>query len=70
MESERNVQQYLQGVELPASREDLISAARNNNAPQHFIDELEGLREGAQFSDASEILERTGYEEQAEQREI
>ncbi len=69
-ESEQNVQQYLQGVEFPATKDELVSAAQNNNAPQHFIEHLEGLREGAEFRSASEVIEAESYEEQAtEQRE-
>ncbi len=69
-ESERNTEQYLQGVAFPASKEDLIYAAESNDAPQHFIEHLEGLREGAEFRDANEVMEAESYEEQAtEQRE-
>jgi hypothetical protein len=35
--------QYLQGVDYPASKEDLVSAAENNGAPDTLIRMLEGL---------------------------
>ncbi len=68
--SERDFEQYLQGVEFPAKKEELVSAAQNNGAPQHLIEHLEGLRDGAEFRDINELSEAEGYEEQAtEQRE-
>ncbi len=69
-ESEQNFEQYLQGVEFPAKKDEVISAAKSNGAPQHIIEHLEGLTEGAEFRNANEIMEAEGYEEQAtEQRE-
>jgi hypothetical protein len=38
-----DAQQYLEGVEYPASKEDLVSAAENNGAPDTLIRMLEGL---------------------------
>ncbi len=65
MGSEWNVQQYLNSVEYPASREDLISDAESKDAPQDFIQELEGLAErGSEFNSPSEVLEAMGYEDQ------
>ena len=32
-----DAQQYLEGVEYPASKEELISAAENNDAPEGLI---------------------------------
>ena len=69
-QSEQNFEQYLQGVEFPATKEELVSAAQNNDAPQHLIEHLEGLEDRAEYSDLSELSEAEGYEEQAtEQRE-
>ena len=65
MGSEWNVQQYLESIEYPASREDLISDAQNKDAPQDFIQDLEGLAErGSEFNNPSEVLEAMGYEDQ------
>ncbi len=64
-ESQRKVQQYLQGVDYPADKEDLISTAKSNNAPQDFIQELDGLaEEGSEYNSYAEVLEALGYEEQ------
>lgn len=69
-QSEQNFEQYLKGVEFPASKEEVVSAAKSNGAPQHLIEHLEGLRSGAQFGSVDELSVAEGYEEQAaEQRE-
>ena len=36
-------QRYLKGVDYPASKEELISTARDNGAPQEMIDDLESV---------------------------
>ena len=67
MGSEWNMQQYLESVEYPVSREELISDARSKDAPQGFIQELEGLAErGSELNGPNEVLEALGYEEQEE----
>ena len=38
-----DAQQYLDGVEYPASKEDVIAAAENNGAPDTMIQMLGGL---------------------------
>jgi Protein of unknown function (DUF2795) len=38
-----DAQQYLENVEYPASKEDVISAAENNGAPDTMIQMLGGL---------------------------
>ena len=38
-----DAQQYLENVEYPASKEDVISAAENNAAPDTMIQMLGGL---------------------------
>ncbi len=69
-ESEQNVQQYLQGVEFPATKDELVSAAKSNDAPQHLIEHLEGLEDRAEFGDIEELSMAESFEEQAtEQRE-
>ena len=37
------VQKYLEGIDYPAHRNELVDAARSNNAPKEVIDALEGL---------------------------
>ena len=69
-QSEQNFEQYLQGVEFPATKDELMAAAQNNDAPQHLIEHLEGLKDGAEYRDIRELSEAESYEEQAtEQRE-
>ncbi len=69
MGSEQNMQQYLQGVDYPADKEDLISTAKSNDAPQDLIQELEGLvEEGSEYNSYAEVLEALGYEKQEELR--
>ncbi len=64
-ETQRNVQRYLQDVDYPADKEDLISTAKSNNAPQDVIQELEGLaEEGPEYNSYAEVLEALGYEKQ------
>ncbi len=69
-QSEQDFEQYLQGVEFPANKEELVSAARSNDAPQHLVEHLEGLKDGAEYSGVEELSMAESYEEQAtEQRE-
>ena len=69
-ESEQNFEQYLKGVEFPASKEEVISAAKSNGTPQHLVEHLERLRDGAELGSIDELSKAEGYEEQAtEQRE-
>jgi hypothetical protein len=42
-ETEKHVQRYLEGVDYPASKDELVSAARSNEAPQDFIERLVDL---------------------------
>lgn len=41
--SPANLQKYLAGVSYPASKHDLISAARRNKAPEEIMDMIERL---------------------------
>ena len=51
-----DAQQYLQGVEYPASKEDVVSAAENNGAPDDLMRMLEGLNR-PEFSEQEQVLE-------------
>ncbi len=42
-ETEQEVRSYLEEVEYPASKDDLVSAARSNDVPQEFIKGLVSL---------------------------
>ena len=51
-----DAQQYLQGVEYPASKEDVVSAAENNGAPDDLMRMLEGLSR-PEFSEQEQVLD-------------
>ncbi len=51
-----DAQQYLQGVEYPASKEDIVSAAENNGAPDDLMEMPTGLSR-PEFSEEKQVLE-------------
>jgi hypothetical protein len=48
------VQKHLAGVSYPAEKDDLIEAARDNEAPDHIMEILEGL-EDREFDGPAEV---------------
>ncbi len=50
-----DAQQYLEGVEYPASKEDVVSAAENNGAPDTMIRMLGGLSR-PEFNSPEDVL--------------
>ena len=50
------LQQYLQGVNFPAQKEEVASNAQSNGAPQNIVD---GIRNAAQdqFNSQDEVLQ-------------
>ncbi len=48
-------QKYLDGVDYPASKATLLSAAEDNGAPSELIEMIEGLPLG-EFSDLEEFM--------------
>lgn len=50
------IQRYLTGVEYPATKDDLISRADENDAPDEVIEELQAIDE-EQFEGPDEVLE-------------
>ena len=42
-ETEKHVQQYLEGADYPASKDELVSTAKSNEAPHDFITRLVDL---------------------------
>ena len=48
--------QYLEGVDYPASKEDLISAAENNGAPESLVGML-GALSRPEYSGPEEVAE-------------
>ena len=51
-----DAQQYLQGVEYPASKEDVVNAAENNGAPDDLMRMITGLSR-PEFSEQEQVLE-------------
>lgn len=51
---EEQVQQYLEGVDYPANKEELVSGNRDNDAPQDFIKRLVDLQR-IEYSDHNEV---------------
>ena len=47
--------QYLEGVDYPASKEDLASAAKDNGAPEELVDRL-GTLGRPTFSGPDEVV--------------
>jgi hypothetical protein len=52
-----DARRYLDGVDYPASKADLLTAAQANNAPEAFIARLLDLPEGREFSGPEEAAE-------------
>lgn len=50
-----DAQQYLEGVEYPANKEDVISAAENNGAPESLLGML-GTLPRPEFSSSEEVM--------------
>lgn len=53
------VQKYLKGMDYPASKEDLISHARKNKAPEEVISMLGQIKSSA-FNDPAEVSKALG----------
>ena len=52
-----DARRYFEGVDYPASKADLLTAAQANNAPESFIARLLDLPEGPEFSGPAEAAE-------------
>lgn len=51
--------QYLQGINWPANKQEVVSQAENNGAPQDLLDQLKSL-EGGRYSGPEEVVNRLG----------
>ncbi len=56
MTSPITIQKFLEGAEYPADRDDLLSVAEGNEAPEDIIEALEALEE-ATFDGPDEVVE-------------
>jgi uncharacterized protein DUF2795 len=52
-----DARRYFEGVDYPASKADLLTAAQANNAPETFVARLLDLPEGSEFSGPEEAAE-------------
>ena len=52
-----DARRYLEGVDYPASKADLLAAAQANNAPESFTARLRDLPEGSEFSGPEEAAD-------------
>ncbi len=51
-----DARQYLEGIDYPASKEDLTSGAENNGAPDELIQRIQTLST-PQYSGVEEVIE-------------
>jgi hypothetical protein len=63
-QSPSNVQSFLKGVSYPASKEDLLKAAKNNGAPREIVEILKGLSSD-EFGGPQEVMKGYGEERQS-----
>jgi len=50
------LQQYLPNLDFPASKEEVVSTAQSNDAPQEVIDRIRNSGQGT-FNSADEVLQ-------------
>ena len=50
------LQQYLPNLDFPASKEEVVSTAQSNDAPQEVIDRIRTSGQGT-FNSADEVLQ-------------
>ncbi len=60
--SSANIANFLEGIAFPASKEEIVSHAEDNNSPQEIIDILEQLPD-QQFSSMSDVMSGVGQVE-------
>lgn len=53
------VQKYLKGVDYPASRDDLVSAAEGNGAPGDLVESIRSLSRD-EFDGPDDVMEAFG----------
>ena len=51
-----NMQQYLQGINFPANKEEVASQAEGNAAPQDFVDQIRNAAT-ERFNSPEEVLQ-------------
>lgn len=56
------IEESIRGIDFPASKEDLLNRARENNADQEELDALKGLPE-QEFNTSADITQALGGNE-------
>jgi hypothetical protein len=51
-----DMQQYLQGINFPADKEEVASQAESNGAPQNFVDQVRNAAT-ERFNSPEEVLQ-------------
>ena len=51
-----DMQQYLQGINFPANKEEVASGAESNGAPQDFVDQIRNAAT-ERFNSPDEVLQ-------------
>ena len=64
--SAADLQVYLKGMDYPAGRQDLVTHARGNNAPQEVISSIEGFSDRT-YQSAADVSTEFGREARGEQ---
>jgi len=65
-QSPSNVQSYLSGVSYPASKNDLLAAAKRNGASSEVMDILRGFEDSEEFGGPQEVMKAYGRERKGE----
>ncbi len=52
----QDLQQYLQNINWPADKDQIVSEAQNNDAPGNIIDQLKNQLDPGQYSDPQQVL--------------
>ena len=60
MASPSEVQKALRGADYPASRDDLIELAKDNEAPEEIVDELEEGLEDDEYGSPAQVMADLG----------
>ncbi len=51
---------HLEGVDYPVSKEDLISATKDNGTPDDLIEMIGTIMDGPEFSGPEDVIEELG----------
>ncbi len=54
-----DMQQYLQGINFPANKEEVASGAEGDGAPQGFVDQIRNAAQD-RFNGPQEVLQAVG----------